>query len=64
MRILCKNCGSDHYQKNGKVRGKQRYKCKACGLNFVEGDEREKARPEGKALAALLYGRGNQVMVL
>ena len=58
MRILCKNCGSDHYQKNGKVRGKQRYKCKACGLNFVEGDEREKVRPEGKALAALLYGRG------
>jgi transposase len=34
----CKNCHSSHTSKSGKVRGKQRYKCKDCGLNFVEGD--------------------------
>jgi transposase len=34
----CKNCHSSHTNKSGKVRGKQRYKCKDCGLNFVEGD--------------------------
>ena len=44
--------------KNGKVRGKQCYKCKACGYNFIVGDEREQGSPEGKALAALLYGTG------
>lgn len=58
MEILCKNCGSDQNQKNGKVRGKQRFKCKTCGMNFVLGDQREKVTPEGKALAVLLYGRG------
>jgi insertion element IS1 protein InsB len=26
--------------KSGKVRGKQRYKCKECGYNFVIGDAR------------------------
>jgi transposase-like protein len=34
----CKNCHSSHTIKRVKVRGKQRYKCKDCGLNFVEGD--------------------------
>ena len=58
MEISCKDCGSESYVKNGKVRGKQRYKCKACGNNFIVGDEREKVSPEGKALAALLYGSG------
>jgi len=58
MEVTCKACGSQHYVKNGKVRGKQRYKCKACGNNFIVGDEREQGSPEGKALAALLYGSG------
>lgn len=58
MKAYCKNCGSEIYSKNGKVRNKQRYKCKACGNNFIVGDEREKVRPEGKALAVLLYSTG------
>jgi len=41
MEIKFKNCGSTHYIKNGKIREKQRYKCKECGYNFVVGDERE-----------------------
>ena len=56
MSIICKKCFSNHTVNNGKVRGKQRYKCKDCGLNFVEGDKREKTRPEAKALALLMYG--------
>ncbi len=55
MEKVCKNCGSHKYIKNGKVRSKQRFKCKSCGYNFVLGDEREKVSPEGKALAVLLY---------
>jgi transposase-like protein len=42
----CKNCHSSHTIKSGKVRGKQRYKCKDSGLNFVEGD----AGPTKKSL--------------
>ena len=36
----CKNCHSSEVTKNGFVRSKQRYRCKTCGYNFVEGDER------------------------
>src|SRR6266566_159289 len=38
--ITCKNCQHTHTVKNGFVRGKQRYQCRACGYNFVLGDER------------------------
>lgn len=58
MEIKCKKCGSQNYTKSGKVRQKQRYKCKNCGCNFVEGDKREKITPEGKALCVLLYSTG------
>ena len=47
-----------HYMKNGKIREKQRYKCKECGYNFVVCDQRKKVKPEGKALAVLLYSIG------
>jgi transposase len=53
---ICKRCSSSNFVNNGKVRGKQRYKCKVCGCNFTEGDRREKTRPEAKALALLMYG--------
>ena len=39
--VTCKNCGSSYYIKNGFVRGKQRYQCTSCSLNFVEEDERQ-----------------------
>ena len=55
----CKSCGCGESVKNGRVRGKQRYKCKGCGLNFVVGDARVK--PDGavkRAFAVLLYGMG------
>ena len=42
MSLSCKSCGSKSYVKNGKMRGEQRYRCKKCGYNFIEGDKRIK----------------------
>ena len=58
MKNFCKRCDSINIVNNGKVRGKQRFKCNDCGYNFVEGDSRSKIKPEAKALALLLYGSG------
>ena len=52
----CKNCQDPHTVKNGFVREKQRYKCQACGYNFVLGDERHSHATEvKKALCIILY---------
>jgi transposase len=52
----CKNCKSEKVVKNGIVRGKQRYKCKECGYNFVEGDGRTSEKIVAKkAMCVLLY---------
>ena len=57
--VPCKRCSGEQTVKNGKVRGKARYKCKQCSLNFVEGDERVKASlVVKKALAVILYSLG------
>ena len=54
--ISCKNCVGTKIVKNGIVRGKQRYKCKKCGYNFVIGDERTNDKIIAlKALVVLLY---------
>ena len=42
MSIKCKFCGSSNCVKNGFVHGIQRYKCKECVVNFIEGDKRQK----------------------
>ena len=34
--LRCKRCGSEAHLKNGLMRGKQRYRCQACGLNFTD----------------------------
>lgn len=58
MQISCKDCGSYKLVRNGKARKHQRYKCKECGLSFIEGDRRQKTSVEVQALAVLLYGMG------
>lgn len=56
---LCKNCGDGGIVKNGVVRGKQRYKCKGCGYNFVAGDGRVDPNAAVKrAFAVILYSLG------
>src|ERR1043165_1059159 len=57
MGLRCKRCGSGEHVKNGFMRGKQRYRCKACGLNFTD------TPPRGlplrvKVTAVLLYLSG------
>jgi transposase len=57
MALRCKGCGSEEQVKNGFMRGRQRYRCKACGLNFTD------TPPRGmplrvKATAVLLYVSG------
>ena len=57
MGLRCKGCGGEEHIKNGFMRGKQRYRRKACGLNFTD------TPPPGKPLAmkvtaVLLYVSG------
>ena len=57
MGLRCKGCGGEEHVKNGLMRGKQRYRCKACGLNFTDTPVR--GMPLGlKATAVLLYVSG------
>jgi transposase len=57
MGLRCKGCGSEEHVKNGFMRGKQRYRCKACGLNFT--DTPLPGKPLAmKVTAVLLYVSG------
>ena len=57
MGLRCKRCGSEEHVKNGLMRSKQRYLCKACGLNFTDTPARGKPLAM-KATAVLLYVSG------
>src|SRR3954468_10677771 len=57
MGLRCKRCGSEEHVKNGLMRTKQRYLCKACGLNFTDTPPRGKSLAL-KVAAVLLYVRG------
>jgi transposase-like protein len=57
MGLRCKGCGSAEHVKNGLARGKQRYRCKGCGLNYT--DTLPRGMPlQVKATAVLLYVSG------
>ena len=56
--ISCKKCGETRIVKAGYQRGCQRYECKCCGCNFIEGDRRNSKEVKLKSLAALLYSQG------
>jgi transposase-like protein len=57
MELRCKGCGGEEHVKNGLMRGKQRYLCKACGLNFTDTPARGMPLAM-KATAVLLYVSG------
>jgi transposase len=57
MALRCKACGSEEQVKNGFMRGKQRYRCKACGLNFTDTPPRGMPL-QVKVTAVLLYVSG------
>ena len=57
MGLRCKRCGAEERVKNGLMRGKQRYRCKACGLNFTDTPPRGMPLAM-KVTAVLLYVSG------
>ena len=57
MGLRCKRCGGEEHIKNGLMRGKQRFRCKACGLNFTDTPPRGMPL-QLKVTAVLLYVSG------
>jgi transposase len=55
--LRCKRCGAEEHVRNGLMRGKQRYRCKACGLNFTDTPPRGMPLAM-KVTAVLLYVSG------
>ena len=48
---LCPRCSSENYVKNGSISsGKQKYKCKQCGRQFVDDPQNAPISDEKKAL--------------
>jgi len=52
--MQCPKCQNKEYVKNGKAKGKQRYKCRSCGCNFTRGDSHGKPEAQ-KILAVTLH---------
>lgn len=49
--LICPTCGSDDAMKNGTTRrGKQNYKCRDCGRQFVEDRKWKPIDPDTKAM--------------
>ena len=57
MGLRCKRCGSEEHVKNGFMKGLQRHRCKACGLNFTDTPARGMPL-RVKVTAVLLYLSG------
>jgi len=59
----CKYCGSENLVKNGKVQGKQVFKCKACGHRFSGESAFPKMRVESRLISTSidLYFEGLSV---
>ena len=49
--LRCPNCGSEDINKNGTTRrGKQNYKCRDCGRQFVENPQWQRRQPDQNAM--------------
>ena len=57
------NCQSIEVVQNGKVQGKQRYKCKSCSLQFTRLTPRGRPAQE-KAMAVTLYTLGLSIRAI
>src|SRR5215218_9290676 len=57
MGLACRRCGAEEHTRNGFMRGKQRYRCRACGLNFTDTPPRGMPL-QVKVTAVLLYVSG------
>ena len=59
----CPKCQSIEVVKNGKVQGKQRYKCKSCSLQFTRLTPSGRPAQE-KAMAVTLYTLGLSIRAI
>ena len=59
----CPKCQSREVVKNGKVQGKQRYKCKSCSLQFTRLTPRGRPAQE-KSLSVTLYTLGLSIRAI
>ena len=59
----CPKCQSMEVVKNGKIQGKQRYKCKSCSLQFTRLTPRGRPAQE-KAMAVTLYTLGLSIRAI
>lgn len=55
--MYCIQCKSSDYCRNGKTKGKQRYRCKRCGYNFTNMHGRGHS-PDKRLAALKLYKEG------
>ena len=61
MNVICKHCGSNIMVKDGKIAGKQRWKCTKCHKTTREGDGRNKYPLWKKILAIKLHREGKSL---
>ena len=54
----CPKCSSDETVKSGKIRGKQRYKCKACNYHYTVIQKSDTSTASDRKLALTLYLEG------
>ncbi len=54
----CPKCKSDQYTKNGIIKGRQRYKCRKCSLNYSTVEYKAGIKPGYKRLALMMYMEG------
>ena len=65
MEIRCKKCFSDKKTKSGKVRNKQRYRCKLCGCNYTNSEAKRGPKgvsPLTRHMILALYSTGRTSM--
>ena len=55
--MFCTKCGNENVFKSGFVKGEQRFRCKACGRQFVPTRQHGKSETQ-KLTAILLYING------
>jgi transposase-like protein len=56
--MKCPNCGSIQINKNGHCRGKQNYRCKSCGRQFVEARSTKGYSDDAKQICLKMYRDG------
>jgi len=54
----CPKCGSTYINKNGHCRGKQNYRCKVCGRQFVESRSVKGYSEDAKQICLKMYRDG------